>query len=116
MTLDDTSSIVSYILDHPEKEVEEACADALHACGLPRRKARSTAEEFSRALVTNAEEATAYADELLEVVSRILRDRGESDLAARMTEARQVIAEGVHAAKAVSGVDVESLGAGGAVN
>lgn len=116
MDLDDPSTLVDYILDHPDQRVEDACSSALQECGISRRKAKIAAREFTEAIVINASDSAEYADELLAVVERLLRDRGEPEVAEQLQGARQAIAHGIHVARAVTGVGVESLGAGGAVN
>lgn len=116
MNLDDTNALVSHVLRNPDRAVEDVLREVLRESGVPRRQANAVAKAFTRNLVSGAVQVLQDTTEYACVLERVLRDRGEDDVADSLLRSREGLTTGLHDAQAVMGMNVESLGAGGSLN
>jgi len=116
MNLNDTDALVTHVLRNPDRAVEDVLRQVLRDSGVPSKKANAVAKAFTENLVSGAVQVLQDTNEYACILERVMRDRGEDDVADSLLRSRESLTTGLHDAQAVMGMNVESLGAGGSLN
>ena len=116
MNLNDTGALVAHVLRNPDRRVEDVLRDVLRDSGVSRKQASAVARAFTKNLVSGAVQVLQDTTEYTHILERVMRDRGEENVADSLLHSRMALTSGLHDAQAVMGMNLESLGTGGSLN